>query len=135
MIARPATEGDLAAIGRIDEASHGSARWIPHEYLAFDCVVAEVDGEVAGYLVSRAIAKEREILNLAVHPRFRRRGIAAALLSEELKRDAAAFFLEVREGNAAATQLYENAGFEHVGRRSRYYQNPPEGAIVMRKLS
>lgn len=73
---------------------------------------------------------EREILNLAVAPSFRRKGIAKTLLGHELRRRAA-FFLEVRESNMAAQNLYFQFGFREIARRPRYYQDPSEGAIVM----
>jgi ribosomal-protein-alanine N-acetyltransferase len=100
--------------------------------------VAEVEGQIAGFLVSRQnfagdefSLPEREILNLAVAPVFRRMGIGSALLSEEL-RTAADFFLEVRESNLAAQELYRRFGFTEVGRRADYYRFPIESAIVMK---
>ena len=74
---------------------------------------------------------EREILNIAVAPRFRRRGVADLLLSSELA-SGCSYFLEVRESNVAAQTLYRKFGFKEVGRRKKYYANPPETAIVMR---
>jgi len=73
---------------------------------------------------------EREILNIAVSPEFRRMGIATALIHSI---EDAEVFLEVRESNRVAQKLYENLGFEDVGRRPGYYDAPPETAIVMRK--
>jgi ribosomal-protein-alanine N-acetyltransferase len=95
-----------------------------------------VDGQLAGFVVSRKIAEgEREILNVAVHPKFRRLGVATELLKSELKRSPGAQFLEVRESNTAARQLYEQLGFKVVGARPGYYENPPETGIVMRFFS
>ena len=79
--------------------------------------------------------KEREILNVAVHPDFRRLRIATELLRAEIARPPGAHFLEVRESNAAARQLYERLGFQVVGSRPGYYENPPETGIVMRIFS
>jgi len=98
--------------------------------------VAEVHGEVVGYSVAWYAADEAELGDLAVHPEWRGRGIGAALLrhnvSEAVRRDIRFVYLEVREGNAAARQLYESAGFEIVGVRRKYYAEPPEDAVVMR---
>ena len=91
---------------------------------------------MAGFLVSRAVAdKEREILNVAVHPDFRRLRIATELLQAELARWPGAHFLEVRESNAAARRLYEGLGFRSRRRAAGYYENPPETGIVMRIFS
>jgi len=91
---------------------------------------------VAGFVVSRAVAdREREILNIAVRPDLRRAGIATQLLQAELARGARVHFLEVRESNIAARQLYERFGFETIGSRPAYYENPPEAGIVMRIFS
>jgi len=59
------------------------------------------------------------------------RGLAALLLKSELA-PGCSYFLEVRESNVAAQTLYRKFGFEEVGRRKKYYANPPETAIVMR---
>jgi len=79
--------------------------------------------------------KEREILNIAIHPDFRRLHIATELLRAELSRWPGVHFLEVRESNAPARRLYEGLGFQAVGARPAYYDNPIETGIVMRILS
>ncbi len=95
-----------------------------------------LDGKIAGFLVSRPVAdKEREILNIAVHPDFRRLHVATELLQTELSRHPGVHFLEVRESNTAARHLYEGLGFQAVGERPEYYDNPIETGIVMRILS
>jgi polysaccharide biosynthesis protein PslH len=138
---RPAGESDLPEITAIQRTAPESSQWEAHDYLAFDCRVACINsapsnGRVAGFLVSRSVAdKEREILNVAVHPDFRRLHVATALLRAELARWPGVHFLEVRESNAAARHLYEGLGFEAVGERPAYYDNPLETGIVMRILS
>ena len=90
---------------------------------------------IHGFLVMRTAADESEILNLAVEPERRRQGIASALLAAALGASRAAgaksVYLEVRESNAVAIAFYSRNGFEPAGRRARYYQNPPEAAVVM----
>lgn len=75
-------------------------------------------------------------MNLAVAPEHRREGLGARLLEEGLgllrARGARQVYLEVRAGNEAARALYERRGFRPVGRRSGYYRNPAEDAIVLR---
>ena len=138
---RPAQDRDLAEIAEIQHTAPESSQWQPHDYLAFDCHVALMnDGTpadpIAGFLVSRSVAdKEREILNIAIHPDFRRLHIATELLKAELARWPGAHFLEVRESNGAARHLYEGLGFEAIGERPAYYDNPSETGIVMRILS
>ena len=99
-------------------------------------LVAQTSRGVAGYLVGREAGGTGEVLNLAVAPESRRRGIGDALLQSGL----AAFrrskvdevFLEVRESNLSALALYTRHGFRPVGQRSAYYRNPKEDALVLR---
>ena len=133
---RTAGTEDLAAIARLQEACREGASWEPEAYLAYDCRVATVDGRVAGLLAAHAIAQDQwEILNLAVNPAFRRRGIATQLLRELVHWSPGEIFLEVRESNAAARNLYKKLGFSEIDIRHAYYQNPPEAAVVMRLRS
>jgi ribosomal-protein-alanine acetyltransferase len=126
---RPGTPSDAAEIARIQEASHTASHWDPQSYFDFDVSVAERDGQVAGFIVTRTVAGEVEVLNLATASSFRRQGVAKALLGSI---EANEVFLEVRESNAPARKLYENLGFTVVGVRSGYYDAPPENALVMR---
>lgn len=136
-LVRPATEGDVPALLEIEHQSFPNQSWHAEDFLADECIVAEMNGRIIGFLVSRQSfggngrdLPEREILNLAVTPPLRRMGIASTLLRHEL-RHKATYFLEVRESNKAAQMLYRQFGFVEIGRRSKYYQEPSEGAIVM----
>ena len=90
-----------------------------------------------GYIGLRVVQDEGEIVNLAVSPAWRKKGVAAALLDTVL--DFAAFqgvtkvWLEVRESNTPARKLYEKAGFAPVGVREKYYSAPVENAVMMMK--
>src|SRR5256885_11226021 len=98
-VIRAATAEDLPAIAAIQAASPGAAQWEPGSYLDYDCRVADASGCVAGFLVIRQVAPdEREILNLAVDPAKRRRGIARELLAAAMGAKGA-WFLEVRGSN------------------------------------
>ena len=97
------------------------------------CLAATVDGRVAGYVVCSRYADVWHVMNVAVDPEHRRRGIGAALLEHLLAEvgDDAALTLEVRRTNAQAMRLYERHGFRAAGVRRRYYQDNGEDALVM----
>jgi ribosomal-protein-alanine acetyltransferase len=124
---------DIDRIIVIQATAPEASQWTREDYLNYDCHVALVNGAVAGFLVSRRIDEgEREILNVAVHPEMRRTGIASELIRAEVRRCPGTHFLEVRESNGPARQLYRRLGFEEAGSRPDYYDTPPESAIVMR---
>lgn len=121
---------------QIQEASPEAAHWPADSYLQYECRVAATGERMVGFLVSRQTADgEREILNLAVDPDFRRQGIARRLLERALSSAAGEWFLEMRQSNEAARNLYLSMGFQQVGLRPAYYQDPSEWAIVMRFFS
>ena len=100
-------------------------------------LVAEEAGTVAGYIGSQTCGDESDVMNVAVHPDFRRRGIAEALVNALVEQLNAAgshcLTLEVRASNAPAISLYEKLGFSEIGRRKNYYRNPKEDALILRK--
>ena len=101
-------------------------------------LVAEEDGRVAGYIGSQTVPDESDMMNVAVHPDYRRRGIAEALvvaLCDALREQGSvSLTLEVRASNEPAKALYQKLGFEQVGRRPNYYRNPQEDALILRKM-
>jgi ribosomal-protein-alanine N-acetyltransferase len=132
-IIRRGTASDLPAIAGIQKATRESAQWTSESYLRYTLRVAEYQGNILGFVVSRQTASdEYEVLNVAVSTEHRRRGIASRLLKSLMNEAAGVYFLEVRESNEAARQLYQKLGFQEAGRRPQYYQNPAEAAIVMR---
>lgn len=97
-----------------------------------------VDGDrVAGYVGSQTVMDESDMMNVAVHPDYRKQGIATALilgLVEELrKRGSRSLTLEVRASNETAISVYRKLDFQEVGRRKNYYRNPREDALILRK--
>ena len=97
-----------------------------------------LDGErVAGYVGSQSVMGESDMMNVAVHPDFRRCGIAEklclALVDALREKGNHCLSLEVRASNAPAKALYEKLGFVQVGLRKNYYRNPREDACILRK--
>jgi ribosomal-protein-alanine N-acetyltransferase len=139
---------DIAAIADIERRSF-SDPWseqsfrdvLAHSRMFFVCARAGGDGSAAhrvvGYVVAWFAAGQGEIANLAVDPDARGRGIGSALLDAALDearhQRTDEVFLEVRSSNLRARQLYESRGFAEVGRRRRYYRQPVEDAVILRR--
>ncbi len=128
---------DIEAVAAIQSASAEAAQWDPAGYLIYDLYVAEEDGRVIAFAVARATSPgEIELLNIAVGPGFRRRGIGRLLVESVLQmaktQTNVSVFLEVRASNQAARSLYKSLDFHELGVREKYYENPPESAIVMK---
>jgi [ribosomal protein S18]-alanine N-acetyltransferase len=148
---RPGVASDVHRLAEIAGRSATAAQWRREEYErlfapevanaqaptnARALLVVEQDGQVMGFIVGRAVAGEWEIENVAISGSARRRGLGSHLLGEFLNlvraRGGREIFLEVRESNRAARELYEKWAFEEAGRRKDYYQNPTEDALVFR---
>jgi [ribosomal protein S18]-alanine N-acetyltransferase len=103
------------------------------------CWVAELDGKIVGMIVVWLIMDEAHVATVATHPDFRRRGIGTKLLSHALRQimeeGARSSFLEVRESNFSAQEMYRKFGYEASGRRPRYYKDNNEDAILMNLAS
>ena len=134
----PADAASLVAIERrcfSDPWSEASFREALGSSWTFG-LAAQGSRGVAGYLIAREVAGTGEVLNLAVAPEFRRRGVGGALLEAGLaalrRRRVTEVFLEVRESNRSAQALYAGHGFRPVGQRAAYYRNPKEDALVLR---
>lgn len=138
-------QDDLNAVLKIHKACKGVGVWGARDYeqLAADSrgtiLVAEQDDQmlpnVLGFLAFYRLDGEAEIWNLGISPAYRRRGIAWALLQEACQRLSGArvhrLFLEVRESNFPALELYRSFGFALQARRKDYYQSPKEDALVL----
>ena len=139
---RPATSADVPAMMELHSAT--AARWSREQYdraLGDESpkrtvlVIEEAVG-LQGFLVAHEVAGEWEIENIAIAGPARKRGLGTRLLGEFLDHARAqggsAVFLEVRESNRAARQLYEKWAFVESGRRPGYYTQPQEDAILYR---
>ncbi len=141
---RDATLGDLAAIVEIEKLAFTTPwslrsfqRELSLPFSRLTVAVADDNGakpSLAGFLCRWLIAEECHVLNVAVHPSYRRQGVGemlmTATISEARARHAAFVTLEVRRSNLAARQLYRKLNFEER-RLRRHYYGPGEDAIVM----
>ena len=100
-------------------------------------LVALEDGRVLGYVGMMCVLDEGQIINVAVHPDARRRGVGRSLMqaAEAYAKERGIVFLslEVRESNIAARSLYSSLGWEEQGIRKGFYSHPVENACVMTK--
>lgn len=129
----------IAELERICFSDPWSAQSIATELdnsLSFWLVAA--DGEkVVGYVGSQTVLDGSDMMNIAVAPDFRRKGLAEALVNALIdclrQRKSRCLILEVRVSNTPAITLYEKLGFVEIGRRKNYYRNPKEDALILRK--
>ena len=141
LLIRKMTLEDIPAVVQLDQVSF-SLPW-PERSFRFEvtdnpasrCWVAEIDRRIAGMVVAWLFVNEVHIATIATHPDFRRMGIGSRLLSHTLlhalEEGARSSFLEVRESNLAAREMYRKFGYEEEGRRRRYYRDNDEDAILM----
>jgi len=132
---------DAQAIAEVLKESPEAAGWSERElrelYSLAGVVayVSERRGLLLGIVVGRRVLDEAEILNLAVRRAARRQGkgrtLVVRLLDEFHRNGVTRVFLEVRASNKGAMAFYEKLGFQAVGERKDYYQDPIETAIVM----
>jgi len=141
LLVRPMTENDLDAVLAIEAASYSTPWNFEHfrneisDRYSWPLVAVEA-GSVVGYVCLMSLFEEAQILNIAVMPGKRGRGIARMLLEQTfslaLEQGAEIMALEVRASNNSAISLYQQLGFKRVGIRARYYDSV-EDAILMEK--
>ena len=139
MIIREMEERDLSAADAL-EARCFSVPWAPGSFKelldrdAYHLVVAEEAGKILGLGVLMSVIDSGDVMDLAVAPEARQKGIGRALLTELIHtadaRGVRRLFLEVREHNEAAIRLYETSGFLQIGVRRDYYEKPREDALL-----
>ena len=136
----PMARGDLEAVLEVERASYPDP-WPLQAFLSeLDNPIATAlvvrDGDrVVAHLIYWKVADELSILNITVHPSYRRRGLAEHLLGLALEDGRSSgirlYLLEVRASNAAAMALYEKLGFTARSIRKRYYDDNGEDAVLM----
>jgi len=137
----PAKPEDLDAIMEIERLSFKSP-WtrqmfveeLRRDFARLD-VLRDAEGRILGFVNHWLVYDEVHVLNIAVHPEFRRRGYGERLMRHVLKFAGASgcrlVTLEVRRSNEAAKRLYGSLGFRPIGVRPNYYAEDGEDAIVM----
>ena len=138
---RKMTVDDVTAVVQLDQKSF-SLPW-PERSFRFEltdnpasrCWVAELDGKIVGMIVVWLIVEEAHVATVATDPEYRRQGIGKRLLAHALRHimqdGARSSFLEVRESNLAAQEMYRKFGYEQSGIRRRYYKDNDEDALLM----
>ena len=154
---RLATPADVPSIMHLERSCASAAHWTEQQYRRLfesggaERIVLVADGPVhsgpdanapdsgcgiLGFLVARHLAPEWELENLVVAPAARRQGLGKqllhALLAVARDSNSHSVFLEVRESNVAARSLYEKTAFAQAGRRTAYYKDPAEDALLYR---
>jgi [ribosomal protein S18]-alanine N-acetyltransferase len=138
---RPGRGDDVAAVLEIERACF-STPWKEATFRGLlkrtdsDLLVAEMAEKVVGYAACWTVLDQSELGNVAVDAAARGAGVGGALVDAVVERvrarGALECFLEVRESNEEAQSIYRQRGFAVVGRRTRYYSQPTEDALVMR---
>lgn len=135
------TKEDVKKVAHLDKSIFSHA-WSEEAY--FDelknemavTLVADLSGEIVGYINVRKVYDEVYINNIAVHEKYRKNHIGTELLielEEKVKGTVAFITLEVREGNIAAQKLYNDCGYKKAGMRKNFYEKPAENAVLMTK--
>ncbi|MEO8909088.1 MAG: ribosomal protein S18-alanine N-acetyltransferase [Gemmatimonadaceae bacterium] len=142
---RPALEADVGDVAEVERSCFADpwseesfSRLIDSAPAIFLIALFPPDPAIVGYIIAFSVGEDAEVLNVAVDPRNRGKGLAGQMLDAVLiqlgTRGVRTAFLEVRESNDAALSLYRSRGFSEIGRRSKYYRRPAEDALVLRKF-
>ncbi len=136
------TPSDIAEVVRIEETAF-STPWSEATFRTLleregvELWVAEWEDQFAAYAILWQVLDEGELANIAVRPDLRGRGIGSALLSRVLEvaegSGVRSLYLEVRESNELAREMYARRGFHEIGVRKGYYDGPREDARVLKK--
>lgn len=141
IIIRKAAAEDVPKIAEIEKASIPQ----PWSEAAFAdaltqenavTLVAETDGEIAGFITGVFLFDNADIYSVATAEQHRKKGIGGKLLTaffDTLPTEVETVGLEVRESNLSAISLYEKHGFERVGLRKNFYEQPRENAVLYTK--
>lgn len=140
----PMTEDDVTAVAAL-ESDNFSRPWSYDAFLKtlsdenYIVIIAKETDALLGYCVLLCTGEEADITNVCTLPSARGKGVATEMLTVLMEagksRGVTEFFLEVRESNVPARALYTKLGFEEIGLRKNYYEEPKEHAVLMKKGS
>lgn len=138
----PMDETHVAAVAKLEQLCF-TAPWSENSIASeidnpLSLWIVAMDGEhLVGYVGSQSVMGEADMMNLAVCPEYRRKGIGKKLVEELIialkEKEVSCLLLEVRSENSAAIELYSKLGFIQVGRRPNYYTKPKDDALILRK--
>jgi ribosomal-protein-alanine N-acetyltransferase len=146
VLIRRATHDDVPSVRALEQQTKTAAHWAESDYdalfaagapprIALVAVSEAHAGRVVGFVIARCATAEWEIENVVVAREKHKHGIGIKMIRELLlqaqEAGATSVLLEVRESNAAARRLYEKLGFSQQGRRSNYYREPEEDALLL----
>jgi [ribosomal protein S18]-alanine N-acetyltransferase len=146
VLIRAATPEDVPAIRALERQTDTAAHWAARGYdalfaadaparIALVAVAELAVTQVIGFVIARCTPNDWEIENVVVARERQGLGIATRLIQELVQQShtggATSVLLEVRESNLAARRLYEKLGFSERGRRSNYYRDPQEDALLL----
>ena len=141
VLVRKMIHADLEQVIEIDQISFSlpwpkrSFQYELDENFTSRCWVADVDGRIAAMMVGWMIIDELHVATIATHPDYRGQGIGKKVLVHALlaarKEGVIRAFLEVRQTNETALNMYRSLGFVEDGRRKEYYKDNNEDAILM----
>ncbi len=136
------TSSDVPEVARIETTAF-STPWSEGTFRSLldrsgvELWVAEWEDQLAAYAILWKVLDEGELANLAVRSDLQGRGIGSGLLSRmlEVAEDSGvrSLYLEVRESNGRAREMYDRRGFHEIGVRKGYYEGPREDARVLKK--
>ncbi|NUF27384.1 ribosomal-protein-alanine N-acetyltransferase [Gilliamella bombicola] len=140
------TEHDLTKAFELEQICH-TIPWSKQtffsnqgdRYLNFKITI---DNQIAGFCICQQVADEANLFNIAIHPDFRKQGLAKALLNHLIDTlitikspcPISTLWLEVRQSNSPAIKLYQTLGFNQITVRKNYYptaDGKQEDAIIM----
>lgn len=135
---RLGVEGSPLLAALHEEAFQGGEVWNEAAFASLlsipgtEALVVTLEGQPAGFILTRTLLDETEILTLAVSPRFQRRGLGRQLIEKIFPKGQ--IFLEVSVSNSAARRLYEACGFARAGVRRGYYQDGSDAIVMTSKI-
>lgn len=142
LVIRQMTEADVAEVAAL-EGKNFSRPWSYDAFFKtlsdenYIVMIAKDTDALLGYCILLCTGEEADITNVCTAPAARGKGVATGMLTALMdagkSRGVTEFFLEVREGNVPARSLYTKLGFEEIGLRKNYYEEPREHAVLMKK--